>query len=256
VAHLVDVYMKTPVRLAFGSILKPSENVRVKAIEVSLDRKQGVLQRLLSAEAGRCLVFTRTKRGTERLATNLAREGFAVAMLHGGRTQSQRTKSLAGFQQGRHQILVATDVASRGIHVQDIAHVINYDLPEDAENFIHRIGRTGRAGSQGVASTLFMPSQRSELAELERKLGIRIERVSASGDGAEENSRRPSAQRTHSAPARTESFRSSPSHTSSSRNSGVHTSPVHASGDSDRARPARLVLTALPGETLQLASEN
>ena len=76
-------------------------------------------------------------------------------MIHGDRSQSQRTAALAGFQQGRYRILVATDLASRGIHVQDIAHVINYDLPEVAENFIHRVGRTGRAGERGVASTLF-----------------------------------------------------------------------------------------------------
>ena len=148
VAHLVNDYMRNPVRLAFGSILKPSENVRVQAFEVSSDRKQEVLQRLLARETGRCLVFARTKRGTERLAMSLTREGFAAAMIHGGRSQSQRTAALAGFQQGRYRVLVATDVASRGIHVQDIAHVINYDLPEIAENFIHRVGRTGRAGSR------------------------------------------------------------------------------------------------------------
>ena len=100
-------------------------------------------------------------------------------MIHGDRSQSQRTAALTGFQQGRYRILVATDVASRGIHVQDIAHVINYDLPEIAENFIHRVGRTGRAGKSGVASTLFGREQRSELLQLERTLGIRMERMQA-----------------------------------------------------------------------------
>ena len=151
VAHLVSDYTRNPVRLAFGSTLKPSENVRVQAFEVAADRKQEMLHRLLSKETGRCLVFARTKRGTERLAKNLNREGFAAAMIHGDRSQSQRTAALTGFQQGRFRILVATDLASRGIHVQDIAHVINYDLPEVAENFIHRVGphrtrrRTGRS---------------------------------------------------------------------------------------------------------------
>ena len=98
-------------------------------------------------ETGRCLVFSRTKRGAERIAKSLVRQGINAAMIHGDRSQSQRTAALAGFQQGRYRVLVATDVASRGIHVQDIAHVINYDLPEMAENFIHRVGRTGRAGS-------------------------------------------------------------------------------------------------------------
>jgi ATP-dependent RNA helicase RhlE len=179
VAHLVSDYTRNPVRLAFGSTLKPSENVRVQAFEVDSDRKQETLHRLLSKETGRCLIFARTKRGTERLARNLTREGFAAAMIHGDRSQSQRTAALTGFQQGRYRILVATDLASRGIHVQDIAHVINYDLPEVAENFIHRVGRTGRAGEQGVASTLFGREQRSELHQLERTLGIRMERMQA-----------------------------------------------------------------------------
>lgn len=179
VVHLISDYTRNPVRLAFGSTLKPSENVRVQAYEVAADRKQEMLHRLLSKETGRCLVFARTKRGTERLAKNLNREGFAAAMIHGDRSQSQRTAALTGFQQGRFRILVATDLASRGIHVQDIAHVINYDLPEVAENFIHRVGRTGRAGELGVASTLFAREQRSELHQLERTLGIRMERMQA-----------------------------------------------------------------------------
>jgi ATP-dependent RNA helicase RhlE len=179
VVHLISDYTRNPVRLAFGSTLKPSENVRVQAFEVAADRKQEMLHRLLSKETGRCLIFARTKRGTERLARSLNREGFAAAMIHGDRSQSQRTAALTGFQQGRYRILVATDLASRGIHVQDIAHVINYDLPEVAENFIHRVGRTGRAGELGVASTLFAREQRSELHQLERTLGIRMERMQA-----------------------------------------------------------------------------
>jgi ATP-dependent RNA helicase RhlE len=103
-------------------------------------------------------------------------------MIHGDRSQSQRTAALAGFQQGRYRVLVATDLASRGIHVQDIAHVINYDLPEVPENFIHRVGRTGRAGGHGVASTLFTRDQRSELFQLERTLGTRMERLALGGE--------------------------------------------------------------------------
>jgi ATP-dependent RNA helicase RhlE len=181
-ANLVKDYTRNPVRLAFGSTLKPSENVRLQAFEVSANSKQEALHHLLSKEVGRCLVFSRTKRGTERIATSLNREGIHAAMIHGDRSQSQRSAALAGFQQGRYRVLVATDLASRGIHVQDIAHVINYDLPEVAENFIHRVGRTGRAGEHGVASTLFTREQRSELLQLERTLGLRIERVDLGGD--------------------------------------------------------------------------
>ena len=131
-------------------------------------------------------MFSRTKRGTERIAKALNRDGIAAATIHGDRSQSQRTTALTGFQQGRVRVLVATDLASRGIdikflpyviHVQDIAHVINYDLPDVAENFIHRVGRTGRAGKQGIASTLFVKEQRSDLFQLERALGIRIGRA-------------------------------------------------------------------------------
>jgi len=178
-ARLVDNYLKDPVRLSFGSVLKPSENVRIQALEVSHHRKQEVLQQLLAQETGRCLVFARTKRGTERLARTLNRQGFTAAMIHGDRSQSQRNAALAGFQKGRYRILVATDLASRGIHVQDIAHVINYDLPDIAENFIHRVGRTGRAGRQGIASTLFSSDQRSDMFLLERALGLEMERTQA-----------------------------------------------------------------------------
>jgi ATP-dependent RNA helicase RhlE len=185
VVHLVNDYMRNPVRLAFGSVLKPSENVRVQAFEVATDRKLPLLQRLLVKEPGRCLIFARTKRGAERLALTLNRDGFAAAMIHGGRTQSQRTAALRGFQDGRYRVLVATDLASRGIHVENIAHVINYDLPDIAENFIHRVGRTGRAGGHGLASTLFGREQRSELMALERTLGIKMERMRAEGDPGE-----------------------------------------------------------------------
>src|SRR6202035_2328101 len=180
-ANLVKDYTRNPVRLAFGSTLKPSENVRLQAFEVSVDGKQDALHHLLTKESGRCLVFSRTKRGTERITRNLNHQGIQAAMIHGDRSQSQRSAALAGFQQGRYRVLVATDLASRGIHVQDIAHVINYDLPEVAENFIHRVGRTGRAGEHGVASTLFTREQRSELFQLERTLGLRIERADLGG---------------------------------------------------------------------------
>ncbi len=202
VVHLVNDYMRNPVRLAFGSTLKPSENVRVQAYEVAVDRKQEMLHRLLSKETNRCLVFARTKRGAERLAKTLNREGFAAAMIHGDRSQSQRTAALTGFQQGRYQILVATDLASRGIHVEDIAHVINYDLPEVAENFIHRVGRTGRAGNLGVASTLFTRDQRTDLHQLERTLGIRMERMRADDSPMASRERKRSEERASEVPVR------------------------------------------------------
>ena len=189
IAQLMRDYTKNPVRLSFGSTLKPSENVRLQAFEVADGEKPDLLSRILNEETGRCLIFSRTKRGTERIAKSLNRQGINVAMIHGDRSQSQRTAALAGFQRGQYRVLVATDVAARGIHVQDIAHVINYDLPEVAENFIHRVGRTGRAGERGVASTFFVREQRTELFQLERTLGIRMERVSTNGASFEKIAR-------------------------------------------------------------------
>jgi ATP-dependent RNA helicase RhlE len=189
--RLVKDYTKNPVRIELGSTLKPAENVRLQAFEVTADGKLELLRHLLSKESGRCLVFSRTKRGTERIAKGLNREGIAAATIHGDRSQSQRTAALTGFQQGRFRVLVATDLAARGIHVQEIAHVINYDMPEVAENFIHRVGRTGRAGKHGIASTLFLREQRSELFQIERTLGIRIERVSADGKSFEKREQIP-----------------------------------------------------------------
>jgi len=197
IAQLVRDYTRNPVCLSFGSKLKPSENVRLQAFEVADGEKPELLSRLLNKENGRCLIFSRTKRGTERIARSLNRQGINAAMIHGDRSQSQRIAALTGFQRGQYRVLVATDVAARGIHVQDIAHVINYDLPEIAENFIHRVGRTGRAGERGVASTLFVREQRTELFQLERALGIRMERMSMNGESCEKSARthRPSMER-------------------------------------------------------------
>ena len=189
-ARLVKDYTKNAVRIALGSTLKPAENVRLHAYEVAANGKLELLRRLLIKEAGRCLVFSRTKRGTEKIAKGLQREGIAAATIHGDRSQSQRTAALTGFQQGRYRVLVATDLAARGIHVEQIAHVINYDLPEVAENFIHRVGRTGRAGKHGLASTLFGNDQRSDLYQLERALGIKMERIAVDGLASDNGDRR------------------------------------------------------------------
>ena len=176
VAHLMDDYLRNPVRLAFGPTRKAAESVELTAYEVEADQKLALLRRLLAKEGGRSLVFVRTKRSTQRLADKLERAGLCVSVIHGDRSQSQRTGALAAFQQGKSRILVATDVASRGIHVDNIAQVINYDLPADAEGFIHRVGRTGRAGLSGNAITFFTWLERSDLAELERNLQLRIRR--------------------------------------------------------------------------------
>jgi len=176
VAHIVHDYMSEPVRMALGSVLKPAESVQLKAYEVRPGEKLDVLRQLLFEETGQTLIFTRTKRGAERLAKELMREGFSAAVIHGNCSQSQRNKALSGFQEGRFRVLVATDIASRGLHVDDVAHVINYDVPKIAEDFIHRVGRTGRAGAQGHASTLAAGAEVVELRHIERTLKLRIQR--------------------------------------------------------------------------------
>ena len=176
VAGLVNDYMRDPVRVALGSTSKPAESVELQAFEVSQAEKGEVLRQLLSEEKGQTLIFARTKRGTERLAKSLVRDGFAAVMIHGDRSQSQRVAALNGFQEGRHKVLVATDVASRGIHIDDVAHVINYDLPTLPEDFIHRVGRTGRAGARGLASTLVTPVESIALRDIERSLKLNVTR--------------------------------------------------------------------------------
>ena len=186
VAGLVHDYMREPVRVALGSVLKPAESVQLKAYEVRPGEKLGVLRSLLYGEKGQTLIFTRTKRGAERLARDLVRDGFTAGLIHGDRSQSQRNAALAGFQEGRVQVLVATDIASRGLHVDDVAHVINYDLPKMAEDFIHRVGRTGRAGSQGHASSLVAGAEILELRQIERALKLKIERRQIDTEGLEQ----------------------------------------------------------------------
>jgi ATP-dependent RNA helicase RhlE len=176
VANLINDYMNRPARVALGSTSKPVDTVELQAFEVPQAEKSDVLRQLLYSEKGQTLIFARTKRGAERLAKNLVRDGFTAAMIHGDRSQSQRIGALNGFEKGRFQVLVATDVASRGIHVNNVAHVINYDLPQIPEDFIHRVGRTGRMGTSGRASTLVSGAEIGELRWMERALQLKIAR--------------------------------------------------------------------------------
>ena len=175
-AHLIQSHVKDPVRIAIGSTTKPVENVDLHLYEVEQDRKLGLLQTMLANERGSFLVFARTKHGADRLAKKLARNGAHAARIHGDRTQSQRNQALKGFQNGDYRVLVATDVAARGIHVDGIAHVVNYDLPQVPEDFIHRVGRTGRAGARGVASTFATRAQRGDIGRIEKTLKVRMNR--------------------------------------------------------------------------------
>jgi len=177
VAHLVHEYLKNPVRVEIGSIIKPAESVTLRIYEMAREQKFSLLMHLLGKEAGTFLVFTRTKYGADKLFKKLEQRGIDVGVLHGGKSQPQRIRALEGFKAGKHRVLVATDIAARGIHVQGIAHVINYDMPNAAEDFIHRAGRTGRVEEEGVATTFVMPEETMEIQGIERVLGKRIERL-------------------------------------------------------------------------------
>jgi ATP-dependent RNA helicase RhlE len=176
VAHLIHGHLKNPVRVAIGSTTKPAEHIDLHVYEVEQDRKLGLLEKMLQEERGSFLVFARTKHGADRLAKKLARGGSKATSIHGNRTQSQRNLALRGFQEGSYRVLVATDVAARGVHVEGIAHVVNYDLPQVPEDFIHRVGRTGRAGLRGTASTFSTRSERSEIRKIERLLDLQLTR--------------------------------------------------------------------------------
>ncbi len=185
VKGLVDAHVPRGVRIAIGSTTKPAEQVDLRLYEVEQDQKLGLLHSLLESDQGSFLVFARTKHGADRLARRLADGGVKTAAIHGDRSQNQRNQALRGFQKGVYRVLVATDVAARGIHVDGISHVVNYDLPQVPEDFIHRVGRTGRAGARGTASTFGTRLERSTVADIERKLAIRLTRYTESGHVAE-----------------------------------------------------------------------
>jgi ATP-dependent RNA helicase RhlE len=175
VREIVRDYVRNPVRIEIGQTSKPSDQVALRACTVMADQKLGLLDQMLREETGTFLVFSRTKHGADRIAKKLERLGHDVDVIHGDRSQSQRTAALKGFSTGKHRVLVATDVAARGIDVQDIAHVVNYDLPNGTDDFVHRIGRTGRAGARGVATTFVMPQERSDARKMERELKVKFE---------------------------------------------------------------------------------
>jgi ATP-dependent RNA helicase RhlE len=176
VKHLVETHVRNAVRVEVGSTTKPVEKIDLHLYEVEPDRKLGLLQLMLREETGSFLVFARTKHGADRLSKKLSRDGVKSAAIHGDRTQSQRTQALRGFQDGYYRVLVATDIAARGIHVEGISHVVNYDLPQVPEDFIHRVGRTGRAGAGGTASTFATRNERADVAHIERILATRLVR--------------------------------------------------------------------------------
>jgi ATP-dependent RNA helicase RhlE len=175
VAGLVDSYVHDPVRIAVEASAETTAQIDFFAYEVAQGSKFDLLEHLLKHEKGSFLVFVGTKEGADRLTKFLERGRHKVVAIHGDRSQGQRNEALQGFKDGVYRVLVATDVAARGIHVDDIAHVVNYDLPFEPENFTHRVGRTGRAGARGASWTFVTPIERSQVRNYERALGIQLQ---------------------------------------------------------------------------------
>ncbi len=191
IREIVKDYVQDPVRVEIGSTSRPSDQVELRVYTVMQDQKLAQLDKMLHDEAGTYLVFSRTKHGTDRIGRKLEKLGHQVEIIHGDRSQSQRTAALKNFATGRSRILVATDVAARGIDISHIAHVVNYDLPNGSDDFVHRIGRTGRAGARGVATTFVTPLEKSDALKLERELKIKFAWSEADKNLAKEERNQP-----------------------------------------------------------------
>ena len=180
---LAETLLTDPVEVAVTPVAKTADKVEQRVIHVAQPHKRLLLvETLRDAEnMDRALVFARTKHGADKLVTILTRAGLHAAALHGNKTQAQRTRALAGFKDGSIPILVATDIAARGIHVDNVSHVINYDMPNIAESYVHRIGRTARAGSSGIAISFVDDSEKPYLKQIERLIGHSIFATSHKG---------------------------------------------------------------------------
>jgi len=178
VEQLAAQTLQQPQRIAMG-LVRPAHTVSHALYPVPAHLKAGLLLALLrQTETESVLIFTLTKFRAQKLAQQIERAGHKVTSLHSNRTQGQRQSALRGFRSGHHQIMVATDIAARGLDVESISHVINYDMPDTADAYIHRIGRTGRAEKLGDAFTLVTPDDNEMIRTLERIMGAPLERRS------------------------------------------------------------------------------
>ena len=175
IRKLAHSLLRSPAEVEVAKPNAAAERIEQRVHLVDKREKRGVLSWLIGNGNWRqVLVFTRTKHGANRLAEQLARDGLSAAAIHGNKSQGARTRALAGFKDGSVRVLVATDIAARGIDIDQLPHVVNYDLPEVPEHYVHRIGRTGRAGREGVAISLVGSDERPLLNAIERLLGYRI----------------------------------------------------------------------------------
>jgi ATP-dependent RNA helicase RhlE len=175
IRSLAKALLRDPVSIDISPRNRPPELVDHRVYHVESAGKHPLLTRLLAnGEIKQSLVFTRTKHGANRLAERLTRDGLACVVIHGNKSQAARTRALSDFKQGRVPILVATDIAARGLDISELPHVVNFELPHVPEDYVHRIGRTGRAGSRGRAVSLVSRDERDRLHAIEKILGRKI----------------------------------------------------------------------------------
>jgi ATP-dependent RNA helicase RhlE len=182
IASLADAMLRDPVRVSVAPTATTVDKVEQFVIFVEQSRKRHVLSGLLAEHAGgRMLVFTRTKHGADRVVKHLGEDGVAAAAIHGNKSQPQRERALAEFRSGATRVLVATDIAARGIDVAGVTHVINFELPNVPESYVHRIGRTARAGAAGIAISLCDGSERAFLRDIEKLIRVRVPAMAPPG---------------------------------------------------------------------------
>ena len=175
VMRLADEVVRDAKFVQVGSAGGPAKSITHTIENVAAAQKAEWLAKFLRRADGPVLVFVRTKSGAERLARRLAAGGLKAAALHADRTQAQRTQAVEGFRSGRYRVLVATDVAARGLDIDGITHVVNYEVPSNRETYVHRVGRTGRAEATGTALTLVAPEELRALQALQRSFGLELQ---------------------------------------------------------------------------------
>ena len=168
IMDLAKKNMKLPVRIEVAPSGTTSERVSQEFFIVRKDDKLRLLEKILGERHGSTIVFTRTKHGATKVMRMIKRMGHTSAEIHGNRSLNQRKEALEGFKTGKYRVLVATDIAARGIDVKGVELVLNFDLPQQSEDYVHRIGRTARAGAEGHAISFAMPDQRGEMKSIER----------------------------------------------------------------------------------------
>jgi ATP-dependent RNA helicase RhlE len=175
---LIKWTMQNPQTVEIGLRRSPAETVKHVIYQVAEDQKSDLLRAILDqVQYESVIIFCRTKHRADRIGSLLKKNNHAVAILHSNRTQREREQALKGFRDGLYEVLVATDIAARGLDVADVSHVINYDVPHHPEDYVHRIGRTGRAQATGDAFTLMVAEDAKHVASIERFIGVKIERT-------------------------------------------------------------------------------